>query len=547
MDAGREKARWRRRRIIYNNDGDDSLEARSGMEHEHDVAEALTVRKTGDLVQDFLDARSTPLIGSQVDSNWFASAMAGLTFSHHTKLGGFYGKEIPLELIEKYGRDTLEIQLDFSREHGMEAAWCLRMNDVHDAHPMGSRRWNYGLAKFKRDNPGFMMGQDGDWDKYQGQPTLQAWTRLDFAIPAVRDHIFGVIEEVAQNYDVDLIGMEFFKYWPFFRESRHGDPVEPEHMEIMNDLMRRIRRMADDVANRRGRPLLLSAHTPFGLEDCVHVGVDLETWLVEGLIDQFCPGGSQESVFRDSYTGIIDLGHKYEIPVYPCISWAFWNRWVFLGNGDGKFREYAKWLETLYGGQPDRTGRPSYIIEFNDWEGTFPAWRGAAMNMFNAGADGIYIFNPALGRPHWYREIGEVATMAGKDRLYGIDCFEGTDSFNSVAEVTLESNAPLSSSFQVGEDVGAAGANSLDFSVHLWDHVPGDDISVQLNGASVDGLQPTDPDRNPAEGQWLQADLDSRQVKRGENQLEVAVKNRCESASSPVVLDTVQLRVRCES
>ena len=135
MDENRKKARWRLRRIIYNNDGDDVIEARPD-DVEHDVAESLLVRQTGDTVQDFLDTRSTPLIGSQVDSNWFASAMAGLTFSHHTTLGGFYGKEIPLELVEKYGRDTLQIQLDFSREHGMEAAWCLRMNDCHDAHPM---------------------------------------------------------------------------------------------------------------------------------------------------------------------------------------------------------------------------------------------------------------------------------------------------------------------------------------------------------------------------------------------------------------------------
>ena len=266
MNTEREKARWRKRRIIYNNDGDDVIEARSGLEREHDVAEGLMVRATGDLVQDFLDARSTPLIGSQVDSNWFASAMAGLTFSHHTKLGGFYGKEIPLELVEKYRRDALQVQLDFSHEHGMEAAWCLRMNDVHDSFPPGSRRWNYGLAKFKRDNPEFMMGQEGDWEKYEGQGILQAWTRLDFAVPEVRNHIFGIIEEVAENYDVDLIGMEFFKYWPFFRESLHGDPVEPEHVETMNDLLRRIRRMADDVASRRGRPLLLAAHTPFNLE-----------------------------------------------------------------------------------------------------------------------------------------------------------------------------------------------------------------------------------------------------------------------------------------
>ena len=92
MEEKRRAARWRKRRIIYNNDGDDALEARSGVEHNHDVAEALMTRKTGELTDDFLNARSTPLRGSQVDSNWYCSCMAGLTFSHQTKLGGFIGK-----------------------------------------------------------------------------------------------------------------------------------------------------------------------------------------------------------------------------------------------------------------------------------------------------------------------------------------------------------------------------------------------------------------------------------------------------------------------
>ncbi len=550
MNAEREKARWRKRRLIYNNDGDDVIEARpDGVEHDHDVAESLMVRKTGDTVQDFLDARSTPLIGSQIDSNWFASAMAGVTFSHHTKLGGFHGQGVPLELVEKYGRDALEIQRDFSREHGMEAAWCLRMNDVHDSFPTGSRRYNYGVAKFKRDNPGYMMGQEGDWEKYETSSPRHAWdlrhawTRLDFAFAEVRDHMFNVIEEVAENYDVDLIGMEFFKYWPFFREGLDGDPVEPEHTEMMNDLLRRVRRMADDVASRRGRPLLLAVQTPFRLEDCVQVGVDLETWLKEGLIDVLIPGGNMESVFRDSYTDIIALGHQYEIPVYPCITWAFWDRWVFLASSDGKCRQFGDWLETLYGGQPDRIGKPEYVALFNAWEGSFPSWRGVAMNLLNAGADGLYLFNPALGVPRVWREIGEVATMAGKDRLYGIDRFEGPNSFTETPEVTL----PASASFQVGEDVGSLGAHSIDFSLHLWDWVAGDDLSVRLNGAAVDGLKPADPDRKPAEDQWLQGHLDAKQINRGENQLEVAVNKRGEPASSPVVLDTVQLRIRLES
>ena len=541
MDADRLKARWRKRRIIYNNDGDDVIEARSGVEHEYDVSEALTVRASGDLVQDFLDARSTPLIGTQVDSNWFSPCMAGLTFSHHTKLGGFYGKGIPLELVEKYGRDTLQIQLDFSHEHGMEAVWALRMNDVHDAFPPGSRRWTYGLAPFKKEHPKFMMGKEGDWDKYAGSPKAN-WTGLDFAVPEVREYIFSIIQEVAQNYDVDCIGMEFFKYFPFFRESLERNPVEPEHLELMNDLLRRIRRMADEQASRRGRPLLLAAHTPFSLADSVHVGVDLETWLAEGLIDQLMPGGNYESVFCSSYSDIIALGHKYEVPVYPCVSWGFWDSWAFLGLSDGKYRQSRSWIETLYGGQVERTGKPSFILVFNGWEGTLPAWRGAAMNMFNAGADGLYLFNPAFGEPQWWREIGETATMAGKDKLYGIERFAGPNSFSEVREVTL----PVSAGFQVGEDVGSAGVRSIDLSLHLWDWVPGDDFSVKLNGAAVDGLEPAAPDRNPKEGQWLQGKLDARQVRRGENQLDVAVKNRGESASSAVVLDTVQLRVRGE-
>ncbi len=548
MDAERQKARWRRRRIIYNNDGDDALEARSGVEFEHDVAESLMVRSSGDLAQDFLDARSTPLIGSQVDSNWFASAMAGLTFSHHTRLGGFYGKEVPLELVEKYGRDALEIQLDFSHEHGMEAVWCLRMNDVHDSHPMGSRRWNYGLAKFKRENPQYMMGKEGDWEKYEKQnEVLKWWTRLDFSFEEVRDHIFGVIEEVALNYDVDLIGMEFFKYWPFFRESRDGDPVTPEHLETMNDLMRRIRSMADEVGKRRGRPLLLSAQTPFSLEDCIHVGLDLETWLKEDLIDQFCPGGGKESVFRDSYTEIVALGHKYEVPVYPCIMYSFWGHWVFLDHSEGRFRHFPDWLETLYGGQPDRKGKPSYILVFNAWEGVFPAWRGAAMNLFDAGADGLYIFNPALGEPRWWFEIGEVETMAGKDRIYGIDCFEGRDSFSSTSEVELELDAAVATTFQVGEDVSAAGARNIDLRIHLWNHVPGDGVTVNLNGSPIDGLAPADPGRDPSKGQWLQGDLNAGLVARGRNVLEVTARKRGASASATLAMDSAQIRVRCES
>ena len=85
------------------------------------------------------------------------------------------------------------------------------------------------------------------------------------------------------------------------------------------------------------------------------------------------PGGLRESVFCDSHADMIEFGHRHEVPVYPCLPWAFWDRWVYLDLAQGKHRSFASYIETLYGGQPDRLGKPSYILEFNRWEGTFAA------------------------------------------------------------------------------------------------------------------------------------------------------------------------------
>lgn len=534
MDEARRQARRRKRRIIYNNDGDDAVYARTGAELEHDAAEGLTVRTEGEVIDDFLNARNTPLIGSQVDSNWYCSCMAGLTFSHQTKLGGFYGREMPLQLVQKYGRDTLQIHTDFSHEHGMESFWSLRMNDVHDSYDEGERRWDYGLSPFKRDHPQFLMGEPGDGG---------AWTSLDYGFPEVRDHIFSIIEEVARNYDVDGMELDFFRHYPYFRPTLDMQPVEQEHLDMMSDLVRRVRNLADEVGEQRGRPLLLAARTPFNTADARFIGVDLEQWLEQDLLDLLIPGGGGESSMSESFADIIELGHRHDVPVYPCIDWAFWCHWVFLGLSRGRHRTRGEWLETLYGGQPERLGKPSYIPVLNNWEGTRAAWRAAAMNMFNAGADGIYIFNPGLGDPEVWREIGDPATMAGKDKLFGIDGFGGDSSFGQVFEVEIQAGVPLGLHFQVGEDPNSSGISELRFRLHLWDLMAEEELSVELNGAALQ-LGPGEEQHAGSTGCWLECRLRPEQVRRGENQVELMLQRRNEAAQTPVVLDCVQLSMR---
>ncbi len=542
MDEARRAARWRRRRIIYNNDGDDAIYARDGAESEHDVAEGLTVRTSGELMGDFLQARSTPLIGSQVDSNWFCSCMAGLTFSHHTKLGGFIGRGMPQELIDQYGKDTVQVQQDFSREHGMEFGWSLRMNDIHDSYAPGSRRWtSYGLAPFKREHPECMMGELDDFE------SGEAWSGLDYGAKEVRDHYFAVIEEVAENYDVDVIAMEFFKYHPYFRESREGLPVSEEHVEVMNDFVRRIRRMADEVGARRGRPLLLAAHTPATLEDSLFVGVDLETWLGENLIDKLMPGGNEDSPMCDSFRDIIDFGHRHEVPVYPCLQWAFWGQWVYLALGAGEHRAFSSWLKTLYGGQPERLGKPTYIVVFNEWEGRPAVWRAVATNVFNDGADGVYVFNPGLGVPETWFEIGDPETMAGKEKLFGVDRFLGDEvtgergRFETAENVGLTPGRPVELSFQVGDDLSSADPQRLRFRLHLWDLTDGDELNVALNNRPLEEVQSVA--RTAQGGGWLECGLDPSQVRRGGNTLELKLSRRDESMQTPILVDGVQLHV----
>ncbi len=175
MDEKRRAARWRKRRIIFNNDGNDVREAWTGVEHRHYAEEKLFIRSEAELIDDFLNARSRPLVGTQVDSIGYCTCMAGVTFSHHSKLGGFHGKGVPQELVEKYGRDNLRIQTDFCHENDMELFWSLRMNDAADSFPEGSRRWTFALDHFKREHPEYVMGEPEEWVEGPAHNEYWSW------------------------------------------------------------------------------------------------------------------------------------------------------------------------------------------------------------------------------------------------------------------------------------------------------------------------------------------------------------------------------------
>ena len=534
--ADRRAARWRRRRIIYNNDGDDVRE----VGNVHDAHWQLLTRK-GELIDDFLEARTTSLFNTQVDSIWYSTCTGGLWFTHDTKLGGYYGKGIAQELIDTYGRDNLQIQVDVGHEHGLEVFWSLRMNDTHDAHPENYRTRYYGIAPFKLDHPEYMMGEPADWDRHEG--IKRQWTSLDFTYPEVRGHLFALVEEVCRGYDVDGVELDFFRDPNFFPPTMEGDPVGAEQIELMTGLVRRIKDMAAEVEAERGRPLLLAARPPFSVAAARFVGLDLETWLEEDLIDVLIAGGLLGRILTEPLQEIVALGHRFDVPVYPCIGWPFWHRWAFLDQGGDQHRTYGSWVKTLYGGHPNDMDKECYITAFNAWPGSAAAWRGGAMNGWNTGADGLYVFNAFHSTPpeRWL-EIGDPETMAGRAKLFGVDRFHDDTPLAAGTEWALVPGEPFIVRFQVGEDVAASGS-ALHFRMHLWEWSAVDAAVVRLNGDELTELEPAMPVASPAGGQWLECALQPEQIRHGENEVQITIVSRDASKQKPLFVDAVQVHV----
>src|SRR5690606_28415521 len=157
---------------------------------------------------------------------------------------------------------------DFCGANDIEVQWAMRMNDTHDnSNPLL-------LPQFKKDNPQLLFGGgSGVRPKHGGA------TGVDYAQPEVREKAFRIIEEVAQNYDVDGVHLDFFRHPVFFKSVAQGGVADEAQREMMTDLIRRVRQMLLARGRERGKPLLLTTRVPDSVEYCRQIGLDIETWL----------------------------------------------------------------------------------------------------------------------------------------------------------------------------------------------------------------------------------------------------------------------------
>jgi len=74
-----------------------------------------------------------------------------------------------------------------------------------------------------------------------------------------------------------------------------GQPVPQHKMDEMTELWRRVRQMTEEVGIKRGRPILIGIRIPDSMDYCRAMGLDVERWLEDDLIDLVT--GAEDPVF----------------------------------------------------------------------------------------------------------------------------------------------------------------------------------------------------------------------------------------------------------
>ena len=177
------------------------------------------------------------------------------------------------KLMIESGTDPLMLVCEHAQRRGFRFLPHLLLNMLHTPH---DRITNCRVADFTSEHPEWRVGEEPDYPLAQYDNP----DRLSFAIEEVRQDRLAVIAELVGDYPTDGIELNMSDYAPFI-----GRAEVTEHTETMTEWMRAIRRVCDEAAAAQGRAKRLVVRIGATLAGNRAMGMDVETWIKEGLVD----------------------------------------------------------------------------------------------------------------------------------------------------------------------------------------------------------------------------------------------------------------------
>ncbi|MFH1008463.1 MAG: hypothetical protein V1800_13335 [Candidatus Latescibacterota bacterium] len=256
---------------------------------------------------------------TQVATTWdkYTGAVSQVIWPDKTEQQAL-GHADAMRSLLRAGTDPLTLTVEACRERGVPVLASYRMNaeDFYDG--------EMDLYDFGREHKNLAI---------PGANCLDPAHREVFA------HRMAIFAEVAHEYDIDGIEFDFRRWYHMVSDPLKNHP-------ILTRMVSETREMLSDVARRKGRDqLLLGARVgpkldgPFVKEDfpgayyeaptnqsCTDLGLDVRTWVQEGLVDYLSP-----TLFVPLWPGLprtrefADLTKGTSVGVYPTLfSVPYW-------------------------------------------------------------------------------------------------------------------------------------------------------------------------------------------------------------------------------
>jgi hypothetical protein len=348
-----------------------------------------------------------------------------------------------------------------------------------------------------------------------------------FAHQEVRDHHFAVLEELAKEYQVEGVELDYtaaFGESPFYFRSAEMEEGTAQMTEWVG-------RVAEMVRGRSGEAGEIGARVYPTEEMNRTQGLDVRTWLKEGLVDFVMP-------FLYTYSNLdpdlpmdwlIEAAHQADVSVY------------------GMLQHSVRYEDTWTG---DRT---TTVQTYSTPE----TMRAAAANYWERGVDGLYTwFMPwPLGPEQrgMLTEIGDPDLIKEGNKRYVL-CRRPKETaglgYHIPLPLELDSSRPgerHAIPFYIADDIQGAPdrIRQVLLRINISNVVTQDRLTLRLNDTSLEDetcLRDFGR-RDSPRGQWLEFHLEEVRPVKGQNLLEIALDHRPAGLEGSVVVEEVEIYV----
>jgi hypothetical protein len=481
------------------------------------------------------DARAPvdEIAGTGVDTFVYGFGV-GTTMFHQTEVGEVWGTrldsfgDVPphyaggtlvfwrayenLMSLKERGVDLLTLLVERAHEKGLQFYGSLRL--THPADPKdvdAPDNW-----QFRIDHPEWCLRGRGKYN-------------FNWVHPEVRAERFALVEEAVNKYDLDGLEIDCVLSPFYFEEGE----VE-RNRSIMTEFMREVRRTVERTSQARGRPIVLGARVLPTRSANLAAGLDVPTWLSDGLLDFVVPNfyGDYQIDADFPFEWLVELARGTDCQVFPA-----------LHSRVGLARESRKGA-------------------FGEEQAGAEHYRAGAAAYWSKGANGIYLpwFNWPIGpgEREILDEIGDPDFLVDRPKLYTVRSHhEEAASYGYTAQLPLTLTLGAKPPGQTVELFAADAPERAEATLRLrllyaTSH---DSLTVSLNGLALPGdtMRRTSHGYSPSEGPnayvlgvpyyWLEYPLAPGALSSGRNEVAVALHARPANLTGQVVLDGLELLI----